>query len=152
MNRILRTFAVAAVSLFVGVAMAADKHEHEHQPGPDDHSVEAKVGKKYESDAPLRSYMGKIRADVQSALDQVHQGRMKDKDYQILAQKTDQSVQSIFKECKLTAEADAALHGILAKIMAGSAAMKSGTSSEARREGLLKVSDGLKSYGKTFTD
>ena len=106
MNRILRTFAVAAVSLFVGVAMAADKHEHEHQPGPDDHSVEAKVGKKYESDAPLRSYMGKIRADVQSALDQVHQGRMKDKDYQILAQKTDQSVQSIFKECKLTAEAD----------------------------------------------
>jgi len=149
MDRLLTLF-LGAFLVFAGGAFAAEDHHHDHKKHKA--SVKLKPGQKYESDAPLRTHMGNIRAQLQTKMSDVHQGKMQSQDYRELSDKIDKSVQSIFKECKLKEEADAALHTILAEIMAGSAAMKSEGGSEARAAGFLKIAKGLESYALRFKD
>ncbi len=139
--------------LFSTAAIGADhKHGHKHDHGEHKTLKELKPDKKFESDAPLRSHMKTIRKDLQSRMNEVHSGKFTAKDYQTLASKIDRSIQNIFKDCKLKADADAALHVILSEMMAGSSAMKTGPTSKDRAQGFIKVAKGLEKYGEVFID
>ena len=150
----MRYFTVLiATIVFSSAAFAADEHRHEDQTQHQHSQKIIKPGsKKFEGDAPLQSHMRAIRDDLQSQLQQVHNGKFSEADYKTLAEKVDKSVQQIFKDCKLKPDADAALHSILAKIMSGSANMKKGPTSEARAKGFLEIAKGLESYPQTFKD
>ncbi|MBP9709238.1 MAG: hypothetical protein KBD78_16505 [Oligoflexales bacterium] len=150
MNNFLKAILFAIIFVFSGVVSASDEHKHPDNHVPVKGSAGHFTGKKYESDAPLRTHMSAIRTEMQSKIGDIHSGRVKDEDYQRLSEKIDTSIQSIFKDCKLKPEADAALHTILTEIMAGSAAMKTGPKTEARPQGFLKVIKGLDSYGQMF--
>lgn len=135
---------------FAPMAGAQDEHHHDHG-APAAKASPPKPGEKFESDKPLRTHMGSIRNDIQSQMKAVHKKSIKDADYEKLSGKIDKSVKSIFKDCKLKPDADAALHSILAEIMAGSNSMKTGDL-DARLDGYLKVIQGLEEYARTFTD
>lgn len=152
----IRNLAVLVLTIGVGVAQAQTGGGHSHEGDHAHHATgegpKAKNGKKWATDAPLRTYMAEIRFEVGRKVADVHQGKLKDDDYVKLSGAIDKSIQSIFKNCKLAPEADAALHGVLAQILAGSTAMKNGPQPEARAEGFLKVVKGLDAYGQSFDD
>lgn len=118
------------------------------------HAAEAKPkpGKKFESDKPLRSHMGAIRNEIQGQMKAVHKKTMTAGAYEKMSANIDKSVKLIFKDCKLTPDADAALHSILAEVMTGSTAMATGADLDARLEGYLKVIQGIEQYARTFND
>ncbi len=151
MGRIL-TLMFAGFMVFTGPAMASDEHDHHHASTGDKAQKLLKPEKKYETDAALRSNMGAIRAALQKKMPDVHGRKLKAEEYSTLSTEINKSVQTIFKECKLKADADAALHLILADVMAGSKAMKSGPNADDRAKGFLKIAKGLETYGQIFND
>jgi len=64
-----------------------------------------------------------------------------------VGKKIQDTVNDIFKTCKLDPKADAAIHPILGKILAGSRELKSGKYEDGRK----KIHESLLDYGKRFT-
>ncbi|MBL0028143.1 MAG: DnrO protein [Rhodanobacteraceae bacterium] len=116
-----------AVVLFIAApyASAQDQHAahaqaHHHPAAADAPSVPAK---RWAVDAPLRAGMGKIRAAVES-LGHHEMGHLDKKQVVTLAAEIDAQVQYLIANCKLDPKADAALHGIIGALLAGSASLK----------------------------
>jgi len=107
-------------------------------------------GKKWKTDAPLRSGMTSIQSLIKKNLKAIHEGKLKDTQYVVLSDAINTQLVSIFKNCKLEPEADQMLHIILAQIMGGIGAMKAEGPIEARQKGAHQVFEALTEYGKFF--
>lgn len=137
-------------------AWAANGHEgHDHDAhhghGADGASVVTPLepGAKWTTDAPLRDGMTKIRAAVERTLKAAHGGTDDDGQYQVLGATVDQQLAHIVQNCKLTPEADAALHEIIGELVAGGRAVSSGGSDE-RMIGVVRLVTALDAYGASF--
>jgi hypothetical protein len=75
-----------------------------------------------------------------------HHARITDADYTAIGQKVDVEIQKMFAECKLAPDPDAALHDVLAQMMAGSKLMQAG---EGAR-GAADISSALETYREIF--
>jgi hypothetical protein len=76
--------------------------------------------------------------------------KLTNKKYESIADQIKKETDSIFKNCKLEAKADANLHLILAQILAGVNEMKSGKTVTDRQMGAHKVATALGQYGEYF--
>ncbi|MDG6348655.1 DnrO protein [Luteimonas sp. 8-5] len=111
--------ALACAALLPATALA-------QHAGHADHAAPAAVvapGVTYATDAPLRKGMGDIRSAVQ-ALDHHEHGHMNADQALATVAIVERSIGYIVANCKLEPEADHALHGILAKLGKGVAALK----------------------------
>lgn len=128
--------------------LAADVHSH----GPATASAKLHLdhGRKWATDAPLRQAMTAIREAVHGAPAPLHKATAKPEAYADLGNRIEAEVGRIVKECKLPPEADAQLHIVVAKLIAGADSMKGARDAKAGRAGLVKVDGALKSYGKYF--
>jgi hypothetical protein len=106
-------------------------------------------GKPWQTDAPLRAGMDNLRAAFAEKLHAIHEDRMSAEDYQALGGKTRQEVGAIVAQCKLTPEADAMLHLIIAELLSGADIM-TGKAEGAPREGAHKAVMALDNYGRYF--
>lgn len=159
--KVLSRSCFLAVALATGLApsvpaWAADGHQgHDHDahhgPGADSASAPMPLepGKKWATDEPLRNGMTKIRAAVERTLKAAHGGTDDDEQYQALSATVDQQLAYIVQNCKLTPEADAALHDIIGELVAGGRAVSSG-SSDARMIGVVRLVTALDAYGVNF--
>lgn len=127
------------------MALAAGQaHDHGHATaGP------LAGGQRWPTDAPLREGMGRIRDAFAPRMASLHQDKLTADHYRELAASTEAQVANIVANCKLAPDADAALHGILARIGEGTQAM-AGKSRMTPREGALQVVDALGKYEETF--
>jgi hypothetical protein len=139
--------AAALLSLGSGIASAQD-HKHSHEHGKPS-QISLDNGKKWSTDDNLRQGMGRIRDALQKELPTIHSGKATAEQYRALAQKTNDQIAFMVKNCKLEQKADAMLHLVLADIIAGSDAMMTQGSSEARR-GAEKIARALENYGTHF--
>lgn len=141
--------AFAAASLFGAAPLfAADAHSHEHQ--AEAHALELNQGKKWTTDAPLRTGMERIRDTLAPELKAIHSGKLKPAQYGALAKRIDTEVAGIVQNCKLEPEADANLHIVLAELMAGTEAMHGKEPDTKPAAGAVKVMQALDSYAKYF--
>lgn len=106
-------------------------------------------GKPWQTDAPLRAGMDELHAAFAENLPAIHEDRMSAADYQALGEKTRQEVGTIVAQCKLTPEADAMLHLIIAELLSGADIM-TGQAEGAPREGAHKAVMALDNYGRYF--
>ncbi len=127
---------------------ASKGHDHGHV-DPDQAAAAMKLddGKKWQTDASLRSGMTAIRDHLQAAVQPIHAKTQSPDDYKALAERIEKEIGTIFASCKLPADADAQLHLVLAQITAGTDRMKKDGD---RMQGAVKVIQGLESYGKFF--
>ena len=79
--------------------------------------------KRWASDAPLREGMRRMHRAVE-ALDQGKHGHLDLAQTSAIAQQVQDAANDMFANCKLTPEPDVALHGVLATLMGGAAAIK----------------------------
>lgn len=158
MNRIKRkTLAIlGALSLAAaGQALAASgpaAHEHQHEHGASPATLQLNAGKKWETDAALRQAMGEIRQALAGALHEIHENRLPAKGYGKLAHIVEHEVGNIVANCKLTAEADAQLHVVVADLLAGAERMAGKLKGGKRQDGAVQVVGALDKYATYFDD
>jgi hypothetical protein len=104
-------------------------------------------GRKWATDVPLRQGMDGIRTAMASRIPAIHAGKLKAADYQALGGEVEAHVADIVGNCKLSPEADAVLHVVVADLLAGADQMKSGKDAAA---GAHKVVVAANDYARYF--
>lgn len=147
-----RCLAVAmTASLAAPHAMAQPEHEHAH-----DHAQAAvgqlklDDGKKWATDAPLRSGMAAIQSAFDADHAAINAGTATDVQYEALAGRIEAQVNSIVANCKLPPDADANLHYVIADLSQGVGLMRGGDPARTRHEGAELVHGALRAYAAFF--
>lgn len=135
------------LALFAGAVPAAEHHHPAHH--ADAAASTAEPGHKWPGDAPLREQMSALHVRYQAHLVQIRDGRLKTADYRTLATATRTALARIVAECRLTAQADAALHHIIADLLA-SADIMDGTAKGKRVTAARSAVGALNHYGERF--
>lgn len=149
-----KTIAIlsAAALLSIGAnAVLAQEHSHSahaHQ-AMETPQLSLNNGNKWETDANLRQAMTIIRDALSAELHGIHTGKTTAEQYKALAQKTNDQIAFMVKNCKLDPKADEMLHRVLTEIIAGADAMSGKDTGEARK-GAEKIAAALDNYGKYF--
>jgi hypothetical protein len=138
-----------AAPSFAAAEASAQSHKHEHEAAAATATLQLNAGKKWETDAALRQAMGDIRRELSASLHGIHENRLSNKEYSILAQKIERGVSDIVAKCKLEPKADAQLHLIVAELLASADAMK-GKSKTTLGAGAVQAVRALNEYGKYF--
>lgn len=136
----------AAALLNAGAAMAQD-HRHHHEAAEPARLI-LDHGKKWPTDANLREGMSRIRDALAADLPAIHSGKATAGQYRALAQKVNDQIAFMVKNCRLEPKADAMLHLVLADIIAGADAMMA-KDGEAHM-GAGKMAIALENYGAYF--
>ena len=139
--------AAALLSLSPGMVSAQD-HSHSHDDGKPA-QLTLDNGKKWATDNNLRQSMGLIRDALAAEPPAIHSGKATTEQYRALAQKTNDQIAFMVKNCKLEPKADAMLHLVLADIIAGADAMMARGGNEARK-GAEKIARAVDNYGAYF--
>lgn len=139
--------AAALLSMSPGI-VSAQGHSHSHD-AAESARLTLNNGKKWTTDDNLRQAMSRIRDALAAELHAIHSGKATAKQYHALAQKTDDQIAFMVKNCKLEPKADAMLHLVLADIIAGADAMK-GKDSSAAHKGAAKIAHALGNYAAYF--
>jgi hypothetical protein len=137
--------ALIALAHPLAVLPAAAQHQHDGAA----HELQLDQGKKWKTDVPLRRGMAGIRDAVASQHEAIHANQASAAQYQALGGEIDGQIAYIVENCKLSPEADAQLHAILADIVGGSDLMK-GADQARRREGAVMVVAALSKYPQYF--
>src|SRR3989338_789002 len=149
--KIIIAILSTAALLSIGAKTAlAQEHNHAHA----HHAAETAQltlnnGKKWAADNNLRLGMERIRDALSAELHAIHSGKATTEQYRALAQKTNDQIAFMVKNCKLEPKTDTMLHLVLADIIAGTDAMV-GQDSSAARKGAEKIAHALDNYGTYF--
>lgn len=154
----------AAVSLALGAAFAGPAgampapqdhaaHEHDahahaaHHPDAAGMAIPADHVK-WEPDAPLMEGMQRMR-DAMGGLLHHEMGHLNEAQVDQLATQVDEAAAYMFANCQLEAEPDVALHGLLARLMAGAEALHA---DPADPEPVADMRAALEDYPRLFDD
>ncbi|WP_068803602.1 hypothetical protein [Thauera phenolivorans] len=147
----LATLLTAVALAFTAVAgpglAAGESHEH------DSHAPALKLdaaGHKWQTDAPLREGMQKIRASVERELPAVHAGTLAPAASEALGGAVEAQVAYIVANCKLTPQADEVLHGIIAELGEAADLLAGKTAVTDRSAGAARLVSALDDYGRYF--
>lgn len=134
-------------------AAAQETHEHAHpQEGIATARLQLDDGRKWPTDAALRSGMAGIRAAFDADHPAIHAGRETDAQYDALAAEVTTRVNGIVANCKLPPAADANLHLVIADLLQGADLMRGKDPQRSRHDGAARVHGALIAYGKYFDD
>ena len=142
----------AATGLALGlVATGVSAAEHSaHQHGADAAQLALDNGKKWAYDEPLRKGMGAIRAELDTSLHAIHEGKLTAARYNALATKVTAEVGNMVAQCKLEPKADAQLHFVIAELLHGADVMQGKVKKVSRQMGAVTVLGALEKYAAYF--
>ncbi|MBS0438051.1 MAG: DnrO protein [Proteobacteria bacterium] len=149
--RLPKVFAIAlsGMALLFGAGASAQDAAHtEHAAHAQSAQATLPTGQRWATDAPLRDGMRRIRQAVE-ALGHAEHGHLDSAQMANVAKLIDTAVQDMIANCKLKPDADAALHGLLAKFIAGAQAARSGQGVPAA---LADMRGALARYPQLFDD
>lgn len=119
--------------------------QHAHDAAP---PVAPAAGQRWATDAPLQDGMGRIRQAV-TMLEHLEMGHVDPKQAPVFADQIQSAVNDMIAHCKLEPDADAALHGLLVKFIAGAEAVRTGP---VTLDTLKPMQDALAQYPTQFDD
>ncbi len=148
----LMSFSVACLfGLAMPAGMAAattSSATHQHTSSATVPAQAGRSGQRFATDAPLREGMARIRQSMQ-ALGHYEHGHLGPERAVQLADSIEQDVRFLIANCKLEPAADAALHGIIARLLQGAAALKADAKDLPAIEPMRAA---LADYALTFDD
>lgn len=124
-------------------------HGHHHH-ASNSQDLKLNNGQKWPVDQALKTNMAKIHAKVKSKVAAIHANQLSNQQYASLAKSFEKEIQAIFANCKLSPEADKALHIVLANMLRGIEGMKGKSQKVDPRAGIIKVVEALDQYGEFF--
>ena len=136
-----------------GSALAQQEHQHQHgQATAAVGQLQLDAGRRWPTDASLRSGMAQIRTAFDADHPAIHAGKESDSQYEALAARIESQVTDIVKNCKLPPAADANLHYVIADLLHGVSLMRGQDPARTRLDGAALVHGALIAYGKYFDD
>ena len=145
----LSASALALVgALFAAPTMAQSAAHHDHAAHAGHDAKPQVPAQRWATDAPLRAGMRNLR-EATETLNHYEMGHLDDTQRDNAVEKIDAAIKDMFANCKLKPEADAALHGLLAKFIAGANAARAGKFGKAE---LAPMQDALAQYPQLFDD
>lgn len=151
-KKLAATLSTAILLCMSPAMVSAQDHGHSHGHS---HGKEKPVqltlndGKKWATDDSLRQGMSRTRDALNAELHAIHSDKFSAEQYQALAQKVNDQLAFMVKNCKLEPKADAMLHLILADIIAGADIMQVQHGGEAH-QGAVKIVHALENYAGYF--
>ena len=145
----LQRMGIVTLLGLAAMATPAIEPDHHHEP-VNVSQLYLKNGQNWPTDASLRQGMTHIREILTPSLPAVQEDKLAAGDYEQLATRIDSEIAFIVQNCHLEKEADAMLHVVLAKLMAGTNAMADKDKPLGRQEGARQVAQALKDYGDYF--
>jgi hypothetical protein len=146
---ILSVSALAlAGALFAAPAAAQSAAHHDHAAHAGHDATPQVPAQRWATDAPLRAGMRNLR-EATETLNHYEMGHLDEVQRDNAVAKIDAAIKDMVAHCKLKPDADAALHGLLAKFIAGAGAARAGTFSKAE---LAPMQDALAQYPRMFDD
>jgi hypothetical protein len=103
---------------------------------------------KWTPDAPLVKGMGDVRRAM-AQLEHLSMGHLGAGDVRTLATDIDVAIEYMFANCRLDPEPDVALHGVLARLMAGTQALRLDPADASPLAGMREA---MEDYGRLFDD
>ena len=143
------TLAVAIALSAVAPAFGATSHDDASQAHHAKPKITLDHGRKWATDDALRQGMGAIRADLAAKLPAIRSGALRPAEYSALGASIESQVAYIVGNCKLTPEADANLHVIVAELVESADGLKSADAKLARKAA-LRAAKAANTYGKYF--
>ncbi len=145
-------FSVSALALagalFAAPAMAQSAAHHDHAAHAGHDAKVQAPAQRWATDAPLRAGMRNLR-EATETLNHYEMGHLDDTQRDNAVEKIDAAIKDMFANCKLKPEADVALHGLLAKFIAGANAARAGKFTKAE---LAPMQEALTQYPQLFDD
>ncbi|MCC7095645.1 MAG: DnrO protein [Thermomonas sp.] len=139
-------------TLLVSAPACAQSTSHADHAAHATHAVhsgaQAAPTQRWATDAPLRAGMREIRAAT-GILGHIHAGRLNTRLRPVAVARIDAAIKNMIANCKLQPQADAALHGLLAKFIAGADAARQGRLSPGD---LAAMQQALARYPQLFND
>ena len=156
-NRVVRLAGLLGAGLLCLASAlpcaAQTAHQHEHpNAGAAVANLELDAGRKWATDASLRSGMAAIRSAFDADHPAIHAGKETDAQYEALATRIESQVNDIVRNCKLPPAADANLHYVIADLLQGVSLMRGKDPARTRHDGAALVHGALIGYGKYFDD
>jgi hypothetical protein len=148
MSRTVVAAALAASLIaMTGPAFAVEPHSHDGAAPA--HKLTLDHGRKWATDAPLREGMAQIRAALARQHAAVKKGTMSDAGYAELGATIEKNVASIVAKCKLSPEADANLHVVIAELTGAADVLQAGPTAN-HEEAARKAMNAVNLYGRYF--
>lgn len=150
-----RLMAAGWLLAIAGVGGAATTMAQEHVDSPHRHDGQTQElpdvaqSALFATDAPLRAGMARVRNAVAANVPDHRQRGLSREQAAALASEIEQSVSYLFANCRLEPAADAALHGLLAQLLQGAAALRRDPSAD---DGMPAVLAALERYPRSFLD
>ncbi len=159
-------FPLLVAGLVLASATASAQHEHGVHGQPADHAAHhahathagahaatapatvAAGHVPWTPDAPLVAGMARVAAAVDT-LAHHEMGHLADSDALALADGIDAAIRDMFANCRLEPEPDAALHGVLARLMAATGALRANPADASPVAGMRAA---LADYRRLFAD
>ncbi|WP_313222377.1 DnrO protein [Stutzerimonas nitrititolerans] len=138
-------FALAVTS---GTVQAVEHSHGQHAHG-EQVSISAPDGQRWATDPSLREGMSRIQDAVQQALPSAPQAPLGAAEAAQLRDTSNDAIAYMVDNCELPAEADAALHLLLAELIEGANAL---SQAERREAGLEHIVTALQHYAETFDE
>lgn len=132
----------------VAPAAAQDHAQHENDVAVSASPQAPKPAQGWPTDAPLRAGMANIRTSVET-LRHLEMGHMSRQQALSEVAMIDLSIVRIIANCKLDPDADAVLHQVIAKLVHGSAGLKSDLKDKAA---MAELRAALLDYQRLFND
>ena len=146
---ILSVSALAlAGALLAAPAVAQSAAHHDHAAHASHDATPQVPAQRWATDAPLRAGMRNLR-EATETLNHYEMGHLDEVQRDNAVAKIDAAIKDMVANCKLKPEADAALHGLLVKFIAGANAARAGTFSKAE---LAPMQEALALYPQMFDD
>ncbi len=153
MSRTIKWMSVVA-ALTAALALTPAVSSAQASPPAHEHAGHGNLaldhGKKWSTDAALRTGMNNIREQVGPRLGAIHSGKLTTAQYSELAQKVEAEVGYIVANCKLEPKADAMLHLVIADIGAGVDALAGRSTSLRPAQGAAAIVTALNEYNRFF--
>lgn len=130
-SSVKRSAIAAAVLVLMLASSGAWAGPHQHGAGDDASKPALNHGKKWGTDQPLRTGMAKIAALIEPLQAAAPDARIDPGVAHGIAEGLKQQVAYLVSNCKLEPKADAALHPLLADILAGADALSGAAPSNA---------------------
>lgn len=134
--------------VLAGAPLAQAQQGHEHHAPAASSGAQAAPAQRWETDAPLRTGMAKIRTAV-DALAHYEMGHMGAEQAVALATEVQEQIAYLVANCKLEPQADAALHTIIAELGAGAQALKA---DPANTSVIASMRAAVERYPREFND
>uniref|UniRef100_A0A0U1PAS7 DnrO protein n=1 Tax=Mizugakiibacter sediminis TaxID=1475481 RepID=A0A0U1PAS7_9GAMM len=138
--------------LLAAAAPAMAQHEHA-APAAHVDALSGATRARFQADAPLSREMAAIRAAFAARIAAIHAGRLDAAGYAALGAEVETRIATMIRECRLPADADAALHAYIGRMLAAAGRMKrADLDATAHRDAALEAISAYNDYGGRFAD